>query len=85
MNPQIQELTAKISLRLENDPHLAPFALKARFYENGIVQIQGIVDVLEEKIQAEELIWHIPGVKNWKTTSRFVLTVSLTILMSLWK
>jgi hyperosmotically inducible protein len=57
-------LGTKIQQRLSVHPQLAPYALKARVYPNGTVQIQGIVDVLEEKLQAEELIWSIPGVKK---------------------
>ncbi len=57
-------LGIKIQQKLSVHPQLAPYALKTRVYPNGTVQIQGIVDVLEEKIQAEELIWSIPGVKK---------------------
>lgn len=57
-------LGTKIQQKLSVHPQLASYALKTRIYPNGIVQIQGIVDVLEEKLQAEELIWSIPGVKK---------------------
>ncbi len=57
-------LGTKIQKKLSVHPQLASYALKARIYPNGTVQIQGIVDVLEEKLQAEELIWSIPGVKK---------------------
>ncbi|NLY74511.1 MAG: BON domain-containing protein [Firmicutes bacterium] len=57
-----RELTAKINDRLAGDRRLAAYALKARAYEDGSVRIQGIVDVLEEREQAEELVRRIPGV-----------------------
>ncbi len=57
-------LGTKIQQKLSVHPQLASYALKTRIYPNGTVQIQGIVDVLEEKLQAEELIWSIPGVKK---------------------
>ncbi len=57
-------LRTKIQQKLSVHPQLASYALKTRIYPNGTVQIQGIVDVLEEKLQAEELIWSIPGVKK---------------------
>lgn len=60
----LEELSDKINLVFKNNRQLAPYALKARVYDNGTVQIQGIVDVLEEKIQAEELVWNFPGVKK---------------------
>lgn len=60
----LTELTAAINERLLSDARLAPYALKARFYENGTVQLQGIVDVLEEKRQAEELVRKFPEVKK---------------------
>lgn len=63
-NIMYEELADKINLKLKNDQQLAPYALKAKVYENGTVQIQGIVDVLEEKLQAEEYIWNFPGVKR---------------------
>ena len=59
----IEELAEKIKNKLQEDDRLAPYALKARVYENGKVQVQGIVDVLTEKRQAEEVIWAIAGVK----------------------
>ncbi len=58
------ELNAKIEQTLDGDPRLRGYELKARAYDGGLVQIQGIVDVLDEKRQAEELIWRIPGVKR---------------------
>lgn len=60
----LTELTAVINERLLSDRRLAPYALKARIYENGTVQLQGIVDVLEEKSQAEELVRRFPEVKK---------------------
>lgn len=60
----LTELTAAINERLLSDARLAPYALKARIYENGTVRLQGIVDVLEEKRQAEELVRKFPGVKK---------------------
>jgi hyperosmotically inducible protein len=59
-----ETLLAKIDQKLHEHPKLSSYALKTRVYENGTVQIQGIVDVLEEKIQAEGLLWNIPGVKR---------------------
>jgi hyperosmotically inducible protein len=63
-NISYEELGQQINQKLKTNPQLAPYALKARVYTDGTVQIQGIVDVLEEKMQAEELLWNIPGVKN---------------------
>jgi hyperosmotically inducible periplasmic protein len=60
----LEKLTEQIKQELSHNEHLASYSLKARVYGNGIVQIQGIVDVLEEKMQAEELVWNIPGVKK---------------------
>ncbi len=59
-----QELTTKINDRLTDDKQLAPYALKAKVYEDGLVRIQGIVDVLKERDQAEEIIRDFPGVKK---------------------
>lgn len=59
-----QELTAKINHRLTNDRRLAPYALKAKAYTDGLVRIQGIVDVLKERDQAEAIVWDFPGVKR---------------------
>jgi hyperosmotically inducible periplasmic protein len=58
-----EELVEKINTLLESDPRIAPYGLKARVYENGAVQIQGIVDVLEERHQAETLLRELPEVK----------------------
>ena len=46
----LEKLTEQVNQSLSHNIHLAPYALKARVYANGTVQIQGIVDVLEEKI-----------------------------------
>lgn len=62
--PMYEELSEKINTKLKTDHQLAPYALKARVYENGTVQVHGIVDVLEEKLQAEEIIWTFAGVKK---------------------
>lgn len=59
-----EELQDKTNDLLGNDSRLAPYGLKARVYENGTVQIQGIVDVLEEKNLAGTLVGSIPGVKQ---------------------
>ncbi len=59
-----QELDIKINNRLAEDQRLAPYAIKAKVYEDGLVRIQGIVDVLKERDQAEELIRDIPGVRK---------------------
>ncbi len=63
-NILLDELAEKINTKLKDSHQLAPYALKARVYENGLVRIQGIVDVLEEKMQAEELVWTCHGVKK---------------------
>lgn len=57
-----ESLAEQINTELDQNQLLAPYGLKARVSENGIVQIQGIVDVFEEKRQAEELIRRFPGV-----------------------
>ncbi|HYH04688.1 MAG TPA: BON domain-containing protein [Bacillota bacterium] len=59
-----EELEEKLNRRLLKDPRLAPYALKARVYEDGLVQIQGIVDVLEEGYMAEEIVRKYPGVER---------------------
>lgn len=59
-----ESLADQINEELGHNEALAPYALKARVSDNGVVQIQGIVDVFEEKRQAEELIWRFPGVKR---------------------
>lgn len=59
-----ETLADQINEELNHNEALAPYALKVRVSEDGVVQIQGIVDVLEEKRQAEELIWRFPGVKR---------------------
>lgn len=59
-----QELTAKINNRLTEDPQLAPYALKAKVYADGLVRIQGIVDVLKERDQAEAIVRNFSGVKR---------------------
>lgn len=59
-----QELTAKINNRLAGDQQLAPYALKAKAYADGLVRIQGIVDVLKERDQAEAIVRNFPGVKR---------------------
>ncbi len=60
----LDELTEKVKRRFQEEPRLAGYALKARAYENGMVRIQGIVDVLEEKRRAEELVRKLPGVRS---------------------
>ncbi len=59
-----QELNTKINNRLADDQRLGVYALKAKVYEDGLVRIQGIVDVLEERDEAEELIREFPGVNR---------------------
>lgn len=59
-----QELTTKINNRLAEDRRFAAYALKAKAYEDGLVRIQGIVDVLKEREEAEKLIRSFPGVKR---------------------
>lgn len=59
-----QELNTKINNRLAGDQRLGVYALKAKVYEDGLVRIQGIVDVLKEREAAEELIREIPGVNR---------------------
>lgn len=59
-----ETLADQINEELNQNEALAPYALKARVSDNGVVQVQGIVDVFEEKRQAEELIWRFPGVKQ---------------------
>lgn len=64
MSEFYQELTTKINNYLADDQRLAPYALKAKAYEDGLVRIQGIVDVLIERDQAEEMVRNISGVKE---------------------
>ncbi len=65
MNPNAyDQLTEQINQFFHDDPQLGVYALKARAYADGVVQIQGIVDVLDEKYQAEELVKKVPGVKQ---------------------
>ena len=59
-----ETLAEQINAELSHNETLAPYALKARVSDNGVVQIQGIVDVFEEKRQAEGLIWRFHGVKQ---------------------
>lgn len=59
-----QELTTKINNLLADDQRLGAYALKAKVYEDGLVRIQGIVDVLKERDQAEDLIRDFPGVRR---------------------
>lgn len=59
-----QELAIEVNNRLADDQRLAPYALKAKVYDDGLVRIQGIVDVLKERDQAEELVRDIPGVRR---------------------
>lgn len=59
-----QELTTKINNRLAEDQRLAAYALKAKAYEDGLVRIQGIVDVFKEREEAEKLIRSFPGIKR---------------------
>lgn len=59
-----KELEGKLNRRLSEEPRLAPYAIKARVYEDGLVQIQGIVDVLEEGYLAEEIVRKYPGVER---------------------
>ncbi|TCL73303.1 osmotically-inducible protein OsmY [Hydrogenispora ethanolica] len=56
------ELGEQIKRSFAAEPRLAGYGLKARVYGDGMVQIQGIVDVLDEKDQAEELVRKLPGV-----------------------
>lgn len=62
MNGVVEELGEKINSILKDNKNLGAYALKARVNQDGIVQIQGIVDVLDEKFQAEALVRKIPGV-----------------------
>jgi len=57
-----EKLTEEISRLLQSEKSLSSYALKARAYQNGFVQIQGIVDLLEEKQKAESLVAEFPGV-----------------------
>jgi hyperosmotically inducible protein len=59
-----ESLAEQINTELRQNERLGPYGLMARVSENGVVQIQGIVDVLDEKRQAEELIWRFPGVRK---------------------
>ena len=59
-----QELTKEINYSLAEDQRLSVYALKAKAYEDGLVRIQGIVDVLKEREEAERLIKSFPGVKR---------------------
>lgn len=59
-----EELNEKLAEILEQDEYLGSYALKARCDEAGVVQLQGIVDVWDEKQQATVLLSEIPGVKR---------------------
>ncbi len=63
-NILFESLAEQINAELQRNHILAPYGVRARVYGNGTVQIQGIVNVLAEKHQAEELVWRFPGVKN---------------------
>lgn len=56
------QLSEQIQQKLAERP-FAPYGLKARVYEGGRVQLQGIVDVLEEKLQVARMVQVIPGVR----------------------
>ena len=58
------ELSDQLNQELKNNEKYASYGLKARVYENGLVQVQGIVDVLEEKHQVADMIRKFPGVKK---------------------
>lgn len=62
MNHPVME--KEINQQLQNDDQLASYGLKARVDEAGNVEVQGIVDVLAEKYQVEELVRGVPGVKS---------------------
>jgi len=57
-------LSEQIHHKLQEDQGLGAYDLKVRVYQDGVVQVQGIVDVLEEKIRAEQLISSFPEVKK---------------------
>jgi hyperosmotically inducible protein len=55
------EIAAEVKRALENAPGIKPYGLKADAVE-GVVRLQGIVDVLVEKKQAEDIVRSVPGV-----------------------
>lgn len=57
-------LSEQIRQKLQEDQGLGVYDLKVRVYQDGVVQVQGIVDVLEEKLRAEELISDFPEVSK---------------------
>jgi len=57
-------LSEQICQKLQEDQGLGVYDLKVRVYQDGVVQVQGIVDVLEEKLRAEQLISSFPEVKK---------------------
>jgi hyperosmotically inducible protein len=64
MSDEKEFLSEQINEILQADERLSGYALKARVYQDGIVQIQGIVDLLEEKNRAAELLEGIPEVEQ---------------------
>lgn len=64
MTDNHEMLSEQIHHKLQEDQGLGAYDLKVRVYQDGVVQVQGIVDVLEEKIRAEQLISSFPEVKK---------------------
>jgi len=58
-----EELNKKLAEILEQDEYLGSYGLKGHCDEHGVVQLQGIVDLWDEKQQATILVSEIPGVK----------------------
>lgn len=61
--PKDDELRREIEARLERDPQLSSYGLKADVVE-GEAQLSGVVDVLAEKQRAERLAASAKGVRG---------------------
>ncbi|NLC07762.1 MAG: BON domain-containing protein [Syntrophomonadaceae bacterium] len=57
------ELQQQVQSLLEKDKDLRGYGLKADVVQ-GEVQLQGVVDTLQEKERAEELVQQVPGIKG---------------------
>ena len=57
----IGELESQVVQALAAEQLLQPYDLKVVVDRGRVVHLQGIVDVLAEKIKAEEIVRSIPG------------------------
>jgi hyperosmotically inducible protein len=62
-NEDDRELSARVKATLDNNQETAPYGISVDA-NDGVVLIQGIVDVLKERKRAGDIVWSVPGVRG---------------------